>query len=735
MQRAWRDVVTAARQYHAEDDVIFDKLVLAIKAATMLRHQGCVYPACEGHELKTLSDLAASHPRPMVRRASAVLLVSVLSENAVVQRRALSSSAVWNLEEWLVVAPKAGLYTSPLKNSLIETLRRAEEALALGLLAGRPSSLPAGIKNRKVLAEIKAGPDGLISAVGVRLRREKTQKPTVSQRTLCKTPQMIPKETEQELWRGGGILKGRDGAHFPNAVFFILTVVTLGTLECFDDDNERVNNGEFSCRNACLFRRLPSTCCMHNKDSLHQALRLLRIRLYASDPSICDAECLAESYSSELDVQTFVTSSGHIEARSLPADVASACGNKQQLEGIAALSDGDKARIFAEHKICLPTEGTFRKDPMTPTWRPSHAGAFQHQIQDPRRKQALKLAACCTQLLVAIEGQSSSLKRTILLRVVANINKALIRTVPSGSEDMHSRCDESKTRLQSALTIGIRRRFMRCRDGIIEELKRATFADLQNQDCARLSKMTVRVTLDRQVEVNDHAQILPPGLDDKNRFVNWHVTRAGCRSVRNKNDFYGAWRSHRNSENRFICLTLELPVQCARAQQPPSRSLRLNAFEKLRHDAIRQLLCILDPCVQQPIHSSVACTTDDGFIAPQVFLGEACIADHGIDSRTELQQSADDTTEMDTTREASNVIDIAQFRSKYELHLRGRKLAARASSILLHKIRNRVNEKSEIARNECLKRIIGVEDNYCKVHMLTRKGRGAKVRRRRGFGC
>ena len=50
MQRAWRDVVTAARQYHAEDDVIFDKLVLAIKAATMLRHQGCVYPACEGHE-------------------------------------------------------------------------------------------------------------------------------------------------------------------------------------------------------------------------------------------------------------------------------------------------------------------------------------------------------------------------------------------------------------------------------------------------------------------------------------------------------------------------------------------------------------------------------------------------------------------------------------------------------------------------------------------------------------
>ena len=174
----------------------------------MLRHQGCVYPACEGHELKTLSDLAASHPRPMVRRASAVLLVSVLSENAVVQRRALSSSAVWNLEEWLVVAPKAGLYASPLKNSLIETLRRAEEALALGLLAGRPSSLPAGIKNRKVLAEIKAGPDGLISAVGVRLRREKTQKPTVSQRTLCKTPQMIPKETEQELWRGGGILKG-----------------------------------------------------------------------------------------------------------------------------------------------------------------------------------------------------------------------------------------------------------------------------------------------------------------------------------------------------------------------------------------------------------------------------------------------------------------------------------------------------------------------------------------------
>lgn len=688
MERAWRAVVKAIRNSDLPDHAVFDKLMFAIKAVALLKNQGHTQPSYGGRELKKLAEFAAQHARPMVRRASALLLISVLSDNAVAQERALSWNAAHCHEEWLVVTP---VDDSIVTQSLTSPLPRFR--------CGRPILLPEGIKDRNVLAEIKAGPDSLASVVGVRLCGEMTQ---------LKGPrgalsENLPKRVGgayRELWRGPGALQERESHASPRTVYFVVTAVILGTVTC------QINDGE--CANAFLCQRAGACSQAHFRgnaqpSSAHdRPLSVLRIRLYDSSMGCL----LLEAYLSETNVKRFVESSLGDQKKGLVVDAS--------LGEFSALVDENNARTIAEQKICLPGENLTQSDETVVAWRPLQK---EHKLNDSdvtwrlkvaQNNEVRELAARCIQLLTAIEGHTYAIKRAVMLQVVSNINKVLVQVVNVTQAKDSSLAD---ARYRSAIPMRARRLFGRCRDGIVEELKRATLAGLlQKEICAPGSTLeTVCLPRDCQIEVSEDAKIVSLGLDEMEKFVNWRVVCVGRRSVCNRGEFIAAQKFGSTGT-----LTLESPAQFA--------STRLIVLDHARVEAMSQLLRILNPCA----HGSHQDSGTD-FIAPQVFLGDAPDADRAIKLQDE------DCLIKDRTRRtgkpsckksiaASYVSNVPEAR-----HTSERKTAARKNNVLLRDTRSRVNAQGASVRLDCLKRTIHLEDRSYQRRRKQRKDRTTRA--------
>ncbi|EGB03713.1 hypothetical protein AURANDRAFT_72666 [Aureococcus anophagefferens] len=591
-----------------------------------------------------------------------------------VDERALSWNAAHCHEEWLVVTP---VDDSIVTQSLTSPLPRFR--------CGRPILLPEGIKDRNVLAEIKAGPDSLASVVGVRLCGEMTQ---------LKGPrgalsENLPKRVGgayRELWRGPGALQERESHASPRTVYFVVTAVILGTVTC------QINDGE--CANAFLCQRAGACSQAHFRgnaqpSSAHdRPLSVLRIRLYDSSMGCL----LLEAYLSETNVKRFVESSLGDQKKGLVVDAS--------LGEFSALVDENNARTIAEQKICLPGENLTQSDETVVAWRPLQK---EHKLNDSdvtwrlkvaQNNEVRELAARCIQLLTAIEGHTYAIKRAVMLQVVSNINKVLVQVVNVTQAKDSSLAD---ARYRSAIPMRARRLFGRCRDGIVEELKRATLAGLlQKEICAPGSTLeTVCLPRDCQIEVSEDAKIVSLGLDEMEKFVNWRVVCVGRRSVCNRGEFIAAQKFGSTGT-----LTLESPAQFA--------STRLIVLDHARVEAMSQLLRILNPCA----HGSHQDSGTD-FIAPQVFLGDAPDADRAIKLQDE------DCLIKDRTRRTGK--PSSTFLKRDTL------AKGRPPNVLLRDTRSRVNAQGASVRLDCLKRTIHLEDRSYQRRRKQRKDRTTRA--------
>jgi hypothetical protein len=347
-------------------------------------------------------------------------------------------------------------------------------------------------------------------------------------------------------------------------------------------------------------------------------------------------------------------------------------------------------------------------------WRPLQK---EHKLNDSdvtwrlkvvQNNEVRELAARCIQLLTAIEGHTYAIKRAVMLQVVSNINKVLVQVVNVTQAKDSSLAD---ARYRSAIPMRARRLFGRCRDGIVEELKRATLAGLlQKEVCAPGSTLeTVCLPRDCQIEVSEDAKIVSLGLDEMEKFVNWRVVCVGRRSVCNRGEFIAAQKFGSTGT-----LTLESHAQFA--------STRLIVLDHARVEAMSQLLRILNPCA----HGSHQDSGTD-FIAPQVFLGDAPDADRAIKLQDE------DCLIKDRTRQtgkpsckksiaASYVSSVPEAR-----HTSERKTAARKNNVLLRDTRSRVNAQGASVRLDCLKRTMHLEDRSYQRRRKQRKDRTTRA--------
>lgn len=656
MDRAWRRLINSARNRHATDDVLFDNLVAGIKAAKLLRARHDARPTFSGRELKVLADLTLKHGRSMVRRASAVLLVLVLSDNAAAQARALSANAAWYFQEWLIVTPAGTnsiMSKAPIGMLSSENLSapRAPKLLATSFL------LLEGVRDRDVLAEIKAGPDGLTSVVSVRLCREMKyklgQKPGKIQRGETEI------KPELELWRGPGTMQDQHGSDLPHSIFFVVTALVIGMAKFQSNDSgERFDTGAFFCHQDGVSRGpiAADSTSFHNQ---YRPVTIVRTRAYDCDPGVLNVVCIAEAYASELNVLNLLKENMCADTQNSRSSTTNPNGGAthRELQELIELVGGTRARYLAAHMMHATTHNDvprcqFYLQPPSP----DTFSSFDEAIFHSQRKNVRELAARCARLLVAAEGQTYAVRRSIMLQVITNINKGLIQRfeVPRKAAWLENRQLES-TKIRnnsrgpiSALTTWARRSFVRSRDTIVAEMKRATLAALQS--------------------------------------------RIGATNSTAKNG------------------PIEYPEHKARVDSTQDRSntVGTNVLEFARLAAIEQLLFILNPSRQPMIYSKIENGTlapGDGFVAPQVCLGRV---------RKDDQSQPLNSTGTHPAFPSKSSLVLTQ--AKFKMSLCDTKLNGRSVSRSLHKMRKRINAVSEKIQLECLERTIDVERNYHNLH-------------------
>ena len=399
MEAAWKNLVRQARSSRANDDALFDRAVCALKAARAMKKRGLTAPSFGGGELKLVWSIAATSERAMVRRACAAVVASLLCGDVAAQGRAIASGTAWRLDEWLVVSPAA-----PDDD---DEAGRVEESVRQ-MLAGASSSLtrrqplPEGVKDRKVLMEIRELPDPAESPIAVALcpslRQPHKAPPQAPQPASAPKPTET-KPKEKAVWSGRVTLRTTTDRDVDAVVS--ATLVAVGDVVGDDTDDLRANPSYLCCHRVGTFRA-PS-------DDGSRVCRLDVIRL-----RIASQGSQFEAYVSR-----------PVLARETTIEPAELVGN------------GGVVQDICKHLVRLPWFSS--DDPRVPVWRvPPRAGVAQ------------KAAVRCVQLLASSAGRSAAVARAVLLAVVSEINKAvLLRT--GLAESAHREFVECRDRVVETL--------------------------------------------------------------------------------------------------------------------------------------------------------------------------------------------------------------------------------------------------------------------------------------------
>lgn len=443
MEATWKNLVRQARTPQQNDDVLFDRAVSALKAARAMKRRKLTPPSFGSSELNLICSLAATQERSMIRRVCAAVVATVLSGDAAAQGRALVGGGVWRLDDWLVVAPGeiklppsdeiAGENSLEDKRLLIEesvrqlltrssSLSKAEDPTTMRQV------LPEGVRDRKILMEIRNLPDPAKAPIAVKLCPNLRQmqlaqtQPSSPKQAKNKVDERASKPREIEIWRGDTTLKTTTGRSV-DAVCNV-TKVMVGDVVGDDTDDLRTNPSYLCCH------RVGEFSAAMRKDALRHSLEVVRVRIASQGSDF-------EAYLSRpvLDGETTLA-------------------NDEFVGNGAVISD------LCQSLIKLPWFSS--DDPAVPVWRvPETLGMSQ------------KVAVRCIQLLVSAAGRSANTKRAVLLAVVSEINKALLLRAT-----IKAKPGETMRRKSAIFSGSMHRKYVECRDAIVETLKGLTLVCL-----------------------------------------------------------------------------------------------------------------------------------------------------------------------------------------------------------------------------------------------------------------
>lgn len=454
MEATWKNLVRQARTPQRNDDVLFDRAVSALKAARAMKRRKLTPPSFGSSELNLICSLAATQERAMIRRVCAAVVATVLSGDAAAQGRALVGGSVWRLDDWLVVSP--GEIKMPPSddiesdNSFEEKRLRVEESVrhmltrSSSLSKGECSTslrqaLPEGVHDRKILMEIRNLPDPAKAPIAVKLcpnlrqmQSAQTQ-PSSPKQVQNKGDERVSKPREIEIWRGDTILETTTGRSVEATC--IVTKVMVGDVVGDDTDDLRTNPSYLCCHRVGVFSAV-----MRN-DTLRHMLEVVRVRIASQGSDF-------EAYLSRpvLDGATTLT-------------------NEEFIGNGAVIND------LCQSLIKLPWFSS--DDPAVPVWRvPEKLGMTQ------------KVEVRCIQLLVSAAGCSANTKRAVLLAVVSEINRALRLRAPNKVQP-----GETMRRKIAYFSGSVHRKYVECRDAIVETLKGLTLACLGVHDASEFGAL------------------------------------------------------------------------------------------------------------------------------------------------------------------------------------------------------------------------------------------------------